>query len=219
MNIGVFVILLLVVAAYVAYPLLRSEPARARRVDRRVPGAGEPVEVAEPLARENEFDEEMGTLPAEYRDRMAGAVSSVEALGTEGPPAGQREPGTDLDEQIERKVSGLREAEIERKVAEIRTSARTGDSAVRQAGEPAKPATQPPAGRQPQAGMKCPRCGATGVPGARFCGNCGTPYAARQQPAVRQQPRAPRCPRCGALSSPGDRFCEKCGAPMRRETK
>ena len=54
----------------------------------------------------------------------------------------------------------------------------------------------------PQAGVKCPQCGAT-ITG-KFCPECGTPAPA---PAAKN-----KCPKCGAEST--GKFCPECGAPM-----
>ena len=47
--------------------------------------------------------------------------------------------------------------------------------------------------------MTCQHCGRVSGAGARFCGGCGRPLAAR-------------CPQCGAESTPDSQFCEACGA-------
>jgi hypothetical protein len=46
----------------------------------------------------------------------------------------------------------------------------------------------------------CPRCKATAVAGAEFCGECGA--------------RLANCPHCGADQAPGSRFCIRCGRPF-----
>src|ERR1700741_4230793 len=48
----------------------------------------------------------------------------------------------------------------------------------------------------------CRGCAAEVPPGAKFCGQCGTPQALH-------------CPACGTLTSqPGQRFCLECGAAI-----
>jgi class 3 adenylate cyclase/tetratricopeptide (TPR) repeat protein len=49
--------------------------------------------------------------------------------------------------------------------------------------------------------VSCSNCGATLVPGAKFCPECGT----RQAIA---------CPSCGTPSAPGTRFCSECGTGL-----
>ncbi len=49
--------------------------------------------------------------------------------------------------------------------------------------------------------MTCPNCQTENQPGAKFCGECGTPLSAR-------------CPACGATHEPGQKFCNECGEPL-----
>lgn len=89
-------------------------------------------------------------------------------------------------------------------------------------GAPPVQAQQPPH-RQPQGGAypgayaqpaptpenRCPTCGATVRPGARFCANCGEPMAG---PTPAQRPTV--CPHCGAPIGASSRFCGQCGKPI-----
>jgi class 3 adenylate cyclase len=50
--------------------------------------------------------------------------------------------------------------------------------------------------------MRCTKCGAEGIPGKKFCAECGGPLSNR-------------CSKCGADSAPGARFCADCGAGLR----
>jgi hypothetical protein len=52
--------------------------------------------------------------------------------------------------------------------------------------------------------MKCPRCQADNIDGARFCEDCG----ARLELA---------CPSCGQPVSAGKKFCRSCGAALTAE--
>ena len=47
----------------------------------------------------------------------------------------------------------------------------------------------------------CPSCGTANLPGARFCMECASPFAAI-------------CPGCGAANLPAARFCSSCATPM-----
>jgi class 3 adenylate cyclase/tetratricopeptide (TPR) repeat protein len=49
--------------------------------------------------------------------------------------------------------------------------------------------------------VTCPNCQTDNQPGAKFCGECGTPLSAR-------------CSACGATHEPGQKFCHECGAPL-----
>jgi class 3 adenylate cyclase/tetratricopeptide (TPR) repeat protein len=47
----------------------------------------------------------------------------------------------------------------------------------------------------------CPACAAENREGAKFCNECGTPFALG-------------CPSCGVPHHPGQRFCDECGAAL-----
>ena len=49
--------------------------------------------------------------------------------------------------------------------------------------------------------MRCPKCGAEGIPGKKFCAECGSPLFLR-------------CSKCGADSASDAKFCADCGAPL-----
>src|SRR5580704_9435340 len=49
--------------------------------------------------------------------------------------------------------------------------------------------------------MRCSKCGTEGIPGKKFCAECGGPLSNR-------------CSRCGSDSAPGARFCADCGAAL-----
>src|SRR5271170_1337060 len=49
--------------------------------------------------------------------------------------------------------------------------------------------------------MCCSKCGTEGIPGKKFCAECGGPLSNR-------------CSRCGSDSAPGARFCADCGAAL-----
>ena len=50
-------------------------------------------------------------------------------------------------------------------------------------------------------GQVCPNCGTENLPGARFCMECATPFAAV-------------CPSCGAANLPAAKFCSNCATPL-----
>jgi len=49
--------------------------------------------------------------------------------------------------------------------------------------------------------MTCPSCGTENRPGAKFCIECGTPFAAA-------------CPSCGTVNPPAAKFCSECATPL-----
>src|SRR5579872_3629532 len=49
--------------------------------------------------------------------------------------------------------------------------------------------------------MRCSKCGTKGIPGKKFCAECGSPLSAR-------------CSKCGSESALGAKFCADCGAPL-----
>jgi len=53
--------------------------------------------------------------------------------------------------------------------------------------------------------MHCAKCGAEGIPGKKFCAECGSPLSNR-------------CSKCGSDSAPGARFCADCGAALGAST-
>lgn len=60
--------------------------------------------------------------------------------------------------------------------------------------------------RTPKVVFSCPKCGASFVPGASFCGACGSQLPTAAEMGL--------CPRCGAVNEPGSRFCSSCGNPL-----
>lgn len=65
----------------------------------------------------------------------------------------------------------------------------------------ARLATAPPSAVAAPAALACASCGASNLPGGRFCSSCGKPLTAA-------------CARCGSDNAPGSRFCGQCGAPL-----
>lgn len=63
--------------------------------------------------------------------------------------------------------------------------------------------------------MRCPGCGSSNEPDAKFCASCGAQLIAAQSPSggVSQD----TCPHCGLPTRVGDRFCEHCGSPVDRQ--
>ncbi len=53
--------------------------------------------------------------------------------------------------------------------------------------------------------MICTKCGTENQPGARFCMECATPFAAT-------------CPNCGAANLPAAKFCSECATPLTGST-
>ncbi len=49
--------------------------------------------------------------------------------------------------------------------------------------------------------MRCSKCGTDGLPGKRFCAECGTPLSKR-------------CSNCDSDNAPDAKFCADCGKPL-----
>lgn len=58
---------------------------------------------------------------------------------------------------------------------------------------------------------RCPRCGRTSAPGAKFCAACGNALPAK----VASPAAVAVCPQCGAEVAGGAAFCQQCGSPIR----
>jgi len=56
--------------------------------------------------------------------------------------------------------------------------------------------------------MKCQKCNAELLEGAKFCTTCGTPVAETSAP------NAARCPKCNAPLPENSKFCTTCGTPV-----
>src|SRR5437773_12556302 len=49
--------------------------------------------------------------------------------------------------------------------------------------------------------MRCSKCGTEGIPGKKFCADCGSLLSAR-------------CSNCSSDNAPGAKFCADCGTPL-----
>src|SRR5216684_4566998 len=49
--------------------------------------------------------------------------------------------------------------------------------------------------------MRCSKCGTEGIPGKKFCAECGSPLSNR-------------CSKCNSDNAPGARFCADCGSAL-----
>lgn len=188
MILAVTLILLVLVLAFVGYPLLRPAP---------VPHEDEPTPIAgqrEQLVAEREhalaaltdleFERGVGNLSeGDYATMRAAqrhkAVAILQELDRLEPAslarAAQRPPhADDLD------------ARLEAEIARIRNSLAGGASAA------------PP---------HCPSCGAAHAPTARFCSECGHAFGA-----------AIACPTCGARQARHAAICAECGAVLTQRT-
>src|ERR1700737_420195 len=52
--------------------------------------------------------------------------------------------------------------------------------------------------------MRCPKCGTEGIPGKKFCAECGSPLSNR-------------CSNCNSDNAPGAKFCADCGIALRKD--
>src|SRR5260370_1316773 len=49
--------------------------------------------------------------------------------------------------------------------------------------------------------MRCSKCGTEGIPGKKFCAECGSPLSNR-------------CSKCHSENAPGAKFCADCGSAL-----
>src|SRR5713101_3527464 len=49
--------------------------------------------------------------------------------------------------------------------------------------------------------MRCTKCGTEGIPGKKFCAECGSPLSNR-------------CSNCSSDNAPGAKFCADCGSAL-----
>ena len=52
--------------------------------------------------------------------------------------------------------------------------------------------------------MRCSKCGTEGIPGKKFCAECGSPLSNR-------------CSKCNSDNAPGAKFCADCGSALRTD--
>ncbi len=76
-------------------------------------------------------------------------------------------------------------------------------SAAAPAAQPAPVATAAPAAQPAASAPRCPKCGNTLSPTAKFCPECGTPA-----------PHERHCPQCGSHVADGAKFCPECGTKL-----
>ncbi|MBI2957517.1 MAG: zinc ribbon domain-containing protein [Chloroflexi bacterium] len=154
MTYVVFLVLLLLAAAYIGYPFMQAGPTP--RGKRRQQGATESGTAdTDSLLREIDFDYERGTLSEEARREMVARATGGRAVAQASEPLAGPEMA-DADEAIEREVARLRDADIERKVAALRS-----------------PAVAPGTPKHRGPSLKCLRCGAPRGRSDKFCGRCG----------------------------------------------
>src|SRR5271169_3194982 len=53
--------------------------------------------------------------------------------------------------------------------------------------------------------MRCSKCGTQGIPGKKFCAECGSPLSNR-------------CSNCGSDNAPGAKFCADCGNALSKSS-
>src|SRR5216683_1250565 len=52
--------------------------------------------------------------------------------------------------------------------------------------------------------MRCSKCGTEGIPGKKFCAECGSPFSNR-------------CSNCNSDNTPGAKFCADCGSVLGKD--
>jgi uncharacterized OB-fold protein len=156
------------------------------------------------------FDQEMGKISAEDYERLL-AKTKLEAA--------------EIRHQIDRlghsavadKEAAL-DVEIERRVAQLRTSQPNGSEALLREVEAAIDLLKNIQLDSAQIDETvCPNCGHAFLPGDAFCADCGQPV-----PEVvidELEVLAEICPACGYAYQPDDAFCAKCGQPLNHETR
>ena len=156
-----FILLTLMVAAWILYPLWRQRPAPESEEDESLQELRAKRDATYSAIKELEFDYELGNLSpsdhrnleAKYKDR---ALSILKELDVESKGAGP-------------------EDEIERQVQALRRSAKAQDElACPQCGKAVKANTKFCPGCGADLSLLCTQCGAGYNPGDRFCAQCGT---------------------------------------------
>jgi hypothetical protein len=92
-------------------------------------------------------------------------------------------------------------------VDEVRVQIKEKEAELAQLQPPPPPV--PAEAPKPEAGVRCPNCGAAVVDGAAFCQSCGTRLQKEEPPA-----EVLFCIHCGAQLRPGARFCPQCGQSL-----
>jgi hypothetical protein len=76
--------------------------------------------------------------------------------------------------------------------------------------QPLPQPAHPPSPAAAPSDHRCPNCGATVGPSAKFCGSCGKTIA----PPAAGAPRSLFCANCGQPVKPGAKFCGGCGSRL-----
>lgn len=191
------VVLSMITAAFILYPVFRASALARRHITDSVTGDRLATLIAQRDAiyeaiRDADFDREIGKLTEEdhrlIRQRLM--VEGVEVL-------------QELDRLMQSDVREDLEQEIEREVATLRQSRSAAGQKRPVPREAPRPATAPETtvevdGRT----VACHACGGHVGAGVRFCTHCGAELTLT-------------CPACGVVVEAGDRFCRQCGTKLR----
>jgi len=193
--------LVIIVAAFVAQPLLDRAAARREAAS----PADDLISQREAVLielRDLDFDHTTGKIGD---DDYAAQRARLVAKGAEVLRALDQRPAADLssdstDDDIEKAIAAVRQGKSAKTaLANFDDEIEQAVAAVRKGG--GKPKAARASAAPPPEGPSCLNCHQSIKAGDKFCPHCGTPISHA-------------CAHCGQPHLPNDKFCAKCGAKL-----